>query len=93
MRNFLLITLLMIPFVFASAFTPGETVKVSTEPAGAEVQLNGRYVGKSPLEITVDYTRKSNFLYFTKIGFQGQRVDLTKNQKEVSVPLVPEKIK
>jgi hypothetical protein len=45
------------------------------------------------LEITVDYTRKSNFLYFSKIGFQGQRLDLTKNQKEVSVTLVPEKIK
>ena len=83
----------MLPFLIASALTPGETVKIRTEPAGAEVQLNGRYIGKSPLEITVDYTRKSNFLYFTKIGFKGQRVDLTKNQTEVSVPLVPEKIK
>jgi len=83
----------MLSFLIASALTPGETVKIRTEPSGAEVQLNGRYVGKSPLEITVDYTKKSNFLYFTKIGFQGQRVDLTKNQTEVSVPLVPEKIK
>jgi hypothetical protein len=83
----------MLSFLIASALTPGETVKIRTEPSGAEVQLNGRYIGKSPLEITVDYTRKSNFLYFTKIGFQGQRVDLTKNQTEVSVPLVPEKIK
>jgi hypothetical protein len=83
----------MLPFLITSALTPGETVKIRTEPSGAEVQLNGRYIGKSPLEITVDYTRKSNFLYFTKIGFQGQRVDLTKNQTEVSVPLVPEKIK
>ncbi len=85
--------LLMLPFVIASAFTPGETLKVSSEPAGAEVQLNGRYVGKTPLEITVDYTRKTNFLYFSKTGFQGQRLDLSKNQKEVSVTLVPEKTK
>jgi hypothetical protein len=44
----------MLPFLIASALTPGETVKIRTEPSGAEVQLNGRYVGKSPLEITVD---------------------------------------
>jgi hypothetical protein len=93
MRKFLLSMLLLLPFLYASAIIPGETLKVSSEPAGAEVQLNGRYVGKTPLEITVDYTRKSNFLYFSKIGFQGQRLDLTKNQKEVSVTLVPEKIK
>jgi len=93
MRKIILSILFMLPFVFASAFTSGETVKVNSEPAGAEVQLNGRYVGKTPLEITVDYTRKSNFLYFTKIGHQGLRLDLSKNQKEVSVTLVPEKIK
>ncbi len=93
MRKIILCILFMLPFVFASAFTPGETVKVNSEPAGAEVQLNGRYVGKTPLEITVDYTRKTNFLYFSKTGFQGQRIDLTKNQKEVSITLVPEKLK
>jgi|LauGreDrversion4_2_1035121.scaffolds.fasta_scaffold921951_2 hypothetical protein len=93
MRKFLLSMLLVLPFLYASAIIPGETLKVSSEPAGAEVQLNGRYVGKTPLEITVDYTRKSNFLYFTKIGHQGLRLDLSKNQKEVSVTLVPEKNK
>ena len=68
------------------------TIEVSSTPSSAEVQLNGRYVGKTPLTISI-ISSKKNFIYLFKVGHVGQRVEIDSRQKEISVTLIPDKIK
>ena len=78
---------LFFPIFLESAIPPSQTVIVNSEPAGAKVQLNGRYVGETPLEINIDPSQKSNFIYLSKNGYKGIRFDLTRFHKEVTLKL------
>jgi hypothetical protein len=64
-------------------------VLVSSVPEGADVQLNAYYVGKAPLTLTIN-TNSSNFIYISKVGFAGQRINLDGKQSEIKVQLVKE---
>ncbi len=66
-------------------------ISVSSMPEAAEVQLNGRYVGKTPLKISISSSKK-NFIYLFKVGHVGQRIEIDPRQKEISVTLIPDKI-
>ena len=64
-------------------------VAISSVPEGADVQLNAYYVGKAPLTLTIN-TNSSNFIYISKVGFAGQRINLDGKQSEIKVQLVKE---
>lgn len=64
-------------------------VAISSIPEGAEVQLNAFYVGKTPLTLTIN-TNSSNFIYVSKVGFAGQRINLDGKLSEIKVQLVKE---
>jgi hypothetical protein len=53
---------------------------------GAEVILNGYYVGKTPIEIKID-EKQYNFISISKSGYKRQRVELKGIDKEVEVKL------
>ena len=62
---------------------------ISSFPEGAEVQLNGYYVGKTPFNL-ITSTNSGNFIYVKKVGFSGQRIPLNRMQKEINVQLIKE---
>ena len=64
-------------------------ISISSVPEGVDVQLNAFYVGRTPLTLTID-TKSSNFIYVSKVGFEGQRVNLDGKQTEIKVQLVKE---
>jgi hypothetical protein len=64
-------------------------VAITSVPEGAEVQLNAFYVGKAPLTLTIN-TNSSNFIYVSKVGFAGQRINLDGKQSDIKVQLVME---
>jgi len=64
-------------------------VAITSVPEGAEVQLNAFYVGKAPLTLTIN-TNSSNFIYVSKVGFAGQRINLDGKQSDIKVQLVKE---
>ena len=64
-------------------------VSISSVPEGADVQLNAFYVGKTPLTLTIN-TNTSNFIYVSKVGLAGQRINLDGKQSEIKVQLVKE---
>lgn len=66
-------------------------VAITSVPEGAEVQLNAFYVGKTPLSLTIN-TNSSNFIYVSKVGFEGQRITLDKKKSEINVQLVKQEI-
>ena len=66
-----------------------KTVLVKSDPAGAEVILNGYFVGKTPLEIKMD-EKQYNFLSISKSGYKRQRVELKGIDKEIEVKLEKE---
>jgi hypothetical protein len=70
-------------------FTREFKVSVSSIPDGAEVQLNGFYYGKTPLNLTSN-TNSGDFIYVRKVGFVGQRIPMNRNQKEINVQLIKE---
>ena len=63
-----------------------KTILVKTDPAGAEVLLNGYNVGKTPVEIKID-DKKYNFLSISLSGYKRQRIELKGIDKEVEVKL------
>ena len=64
-------------------------VLVSSVPEGADVQLNAYYVGKAPLTLTIN-TNSSNFIYVSKVGFAGERINLDGKQSDIKVQMVKE---
>ncbi len=87
MKN--LVILLLISAL--SSFTPSatKTILVKSDPIGAEVILNGYFVGKTPIEIKFD-EKQYNFLSISKSGFKRQRVELKGIDKEIEVKLEKE---
>ena len=83
-------------FLFLSSYTPIPNwpnkelkVVISSVPEGADVLLNAFFIGKTPLTLTID-TKSSNFIYVSKVGFEGQRITLDGKQTEIKVQLVKE---
>jgi hypothetical protein len=82
--------------LFLSSYTSISTspkkeikVAVSSVPEGADVLLNAFFIGKTPLTLTID-TKSSSFIYVSKVGFVGQRINLDGKQTEIKVQLVKE---
>ena len=64
-------------------------VAITSVPEGAEVQLNAFYVGKTPLSLTINTKiQVINFIYVSKVGFEGQRITLDGKKSEINVQLV-----
>ena len=84
MKNFAIILLFSALSSFVAPAT--KTISVKTDPAGAEVILNGYFVGKTPIEIKID-EKQYNFISLSKSGYKRQRVELKGIDKEVEVKL------
>lgn len=84
MKNILIVLLISALSSFVAPTT--KTISVKTDPAGAEVILNGYFVGKTPIEIKID-EKQYNFLSISKSGYKRQRVELKGINKEVEVKL------
>ena len=87
MKNFVIVLLISALSSFVSPAT--KTVLVKSDPAGAEVILNGYFVSKTPVEIKID-EKQYNFLSISKSGYKRQRVELKGIDKEVEVKLEKE---
>ena len=81
-------------FFFLSAYTPIPIlpkkelkVVISSVPEEADVLLNAFFVGKTPLTLSID-TKSSNFIYVSKVGFEGQRIKLDGKKTEIKVQLI-----
>ena len=81
-------------FLFLSAYTPIPIlpkkelkVVISSVPEEADVLLNAFFVGKTPLTLSID-TKSSNFIYVSKVGFEGQRIKLDGKKTEIKVQLI-----
>jgi len=64
-------------------------ISISSVPEGVDVQLNAFYVGRTPLTLTIN-TNRSNFIYVSKVGFAGQRINLDGKQSDIEVQMVKE---
>ena len=84
MKNFFIV--LLISALSSFAVPSAKTILVKSDPAGAEVILNGYFVGKTPVEIKID-EKQYNFLSISKSGYKRQRVELKGIDKEVEVKL------
>jgi hypothetical protein len=63
-----------------------KTVLIKSDPAGAEVILNGYFVGKTPVEIKID-EKQYNFISLSKSSYKRQRIELKGVGKEIEVKL------
>jgi hypothetical protein len=84
MKNIVIVLLISALSSFVAPAT--KTILVKTDPIGAEVILNGYYVGKTPIEIKID-EKQYNFISISKSGYKRQRVELKGIDKEVEVKL------
>lgn len=84
MKNFVIVLLISALSSFVAPAT--KTILVKTDPIGAEVILNGYFVGKTPIEIKID-EKQYNFISISKSGYKRQRVELKGIDKEVEVKL------
>jgi hypothetical protein len=87
MKNIFIVLLISALSSFVAPAT--KTIMVKTDPAGAEVILNGYFVGKTPVEIKID-DKQYNFLSISKSGYKRQRVELKGIDKEIEVKLEKE---
>ena len=87
MKNFVIVLLISALSSFVAPAT--KTILVKTDPIGAEVILNGYFVGKTPIEIKTD-EKQYNFLSISKSGYKRQRVELKGVNKEIEVKLEKE---
>jgi hypothetical protein len=87
MKNIFIVLLISALSSFVAPAT--KTITVKTDPAGAEVILNGYFVGKTPVEIKID-EKQYNFLSISKSGYKRQRVELKGIDKEIEVKLEKE---
>ena len=78
--------LLLISALSSFVSPPTKTVLVKSDPAGAEVILNGYNVGKTPIEIKID-EKQYNFISLSKSGYKRQRIELKGVGKEIEVKL------
>jgi hypothetical protein len=87
MKNIAIVLLISL----LTSFTPSvtKTILVKSDPMGAEVILNGYFVGKTPVEIKID-EKQYNFISISKSGFKRQRVELKGIDKEIEVKLEKE---
>ena len=65
MKNFVIVLLISALSSFVAPAT--KTILVKTDPIGAEVILNGYFVGKTPIEIKID-EKQYNFLSISQSG-------------------------
>lgn len=84
MKN--LVILLLISALIAFVSPASKTVLIKSDPAGAEVILNGYFVGKTPVEIKID-EKQYNFISLSKSGYKRQRIELKGVGKEIEVKL------
>ena len=84
MKNIAILLLISALSSFVSPAT--KTVLVKSDPAGAEVILNGYNVGKTPIEIKID-EKQYNFISLSKSGYKRQRIELKGVGKEIEVKL------
>ncbi|MCX6193221.1 MAG: PEGA domain-containing protein [Cytophagales bacterium] len=84
MKN--LVILLLISALSSFVSPASKTILVKSDHAGAEVILNGYFVGKTPIEIKID-EKQYNFISVSKSGYKRQRVELKGISKEVEVKL------
>ena len=84
MKNILIVLLISALSSFVTTST--KTISVKSDPAGAEVILNGYFVGKTPIEIKID-EKQYNFISLSKSGYKRQRIELKGIDKEVEVKL------
>jgi hypothetical protein len=84
MKNILIVLLISALSSFVAPAT--KTIMVKSDPVGAEVILNGYYVGKTPIEIKID-EKQYNFISVSKSGYKRQRVELKGIDKEIEVKL------
>jgi hypothetical protein len=84
MKNFFIVLLISALSSFTVPAT--KTILVKSDPVGAEVILNGYFVGKTPVEIKID-EKQYNFISVSKSGFKRQRVELKGIDKEIEVKL------
>jgi hypothetical protein len=87
MKNFFIVLLISALSSFTVPAT--KTILVKSDPVGAEVILNGYFVGKTPVEIKID-EKQYNFISVSKSGFKRQRVELKGVDKEIEVKLEKE---
>jgi hypothetical protein len=87
MKNFFIVLLISALSSFTVPAT--KTILVKSDPVGAEVILNGYFVGKTPVEIKID-EKQYNFISVSKSGFKRQRVELKGIDKEIEVKLEKE---
>jgi hypothetical protein len=87
MKNIAILLLISALSAFVSPAT--KTVLVKSDPAGAEVILNGYFVGKTPVEIKID-EKQYNFISLSKSGYKRQRIELKGVGKEIEVKLEKE---
>jgi hypothetical protein len=87
MKNFFIV--LLISALSSFTVPSAKTILVKSDPAGAEVILNGYFVGKTPVEIKID-EKQYNFLSISKYGYKRQRVELKGIDKEIEVKLEKE---
>jgi hypothetical protein len=87
MKNFFIV--LLISALSSFAVPSAKTILVKSDPAGAEVILNGYFVGKTPVEIKID-EKQYNFLSISKSGYKRQRVELKGIDKEIELKLEKE---
>jgi hypothetical protein len=81
------IAILLLISALSSFVSPAKkTVLVKSDPAGAEVILNGYLVGKTPVEIKID-EKQYNFISLSKSGYKRQRIELKGVGKEIEVKL------
>ena len=84
MKNLVILLLISALSSFVSPAT--KTVLIKSDPAGAEVILNGYFVGKTPVEIKID-EKQYNFISLSKSGYKRQRIELKGVGKEIEVKL------
>jgi hypothetical protein len=84
MKNIAILLLISALSAFVSPAT--KTVLVKSDPAGAEVILNGYFVGKTPVEIKID-EKQYNFISLSKSGYKRQRIEFKGVGKEIEVKL------
>ncbi|WP_395616662.1 PEGA domain-containing protein [Aquirufa sp.] len=84
MKN--LVILLLISALSSFVSPAMKTVFIKSDPAGAEVILNGYFVGKTPVEIKID-EKQYNFISLSKSGYKRQRIELKGVGKEIEVKL------
>jgi hypothetical protein len=84
MKNITIVLLISL----LSSFTPSgtKTILVKSDPTGAEVILNGFFMGKTPIEIKID-EKQNNFLSISKSGYKRQRIELKGIGKEIGIKL------